>query len=222
MLFQHKLYVQKLKAMHVFNANCFGEMKRSFTDSVVSETHATWLVLFQEPFVLKHLLPEMNHETILSAADSVLKSCSADGNYLMRKDSLVNCGSLMRAAVYGILRKINVLFKKKGGDAGMFFGRELFRQINVAEFVADEELKELPLSFNQLLQQNWTTNCKVDAEKLNAYLNILKQLPVVHLSNNVHDAVTLYLIALLFDCQNGFKDGETKANLECVVNGEIR
>lgn len=211
--------------MYAFKSTCYAEMKRSLINSIALEDEDSWKILLQEQLFLNHILPEMDLQSILSAADTVLNNCITDENYLHKTQSLFNCDKLMKGVLYSTLHKINRLFKckRKSGENYKILGsKQLLSEVNAEMFICSAEIDDVYSSFNRiLLEKQDRITCNVDNEKLNLFLNVLKQLPVLHLSKSVQDVLLLYLVILLRDCRNILENEEGTRNLEHVVTGEI-
>lgn len=206
--------------MHTFNATCYAEIKRSFIKDVTLEAEEDWKNLLQESFFVNHILPDMEHQNILSAADFIFKACVADESYLIKNQSLITCHVLMRSVLYCAIHKMSKLFKQKQKCGEGVFCKKLFKKIDASLLINGNEIKEVPDDFAENLKQNWiTTANKIDFEKLDTCLKIIKQLPVFYLPAATQDILLLFLIALLHDCKSDSQNKLLEERLEPIITG---
>lgn len=222
--FQHKLYLQKLKATHTFRATCYTEIKQSFIKDDTLTAEESWKALLQEPFFLNNILPEMDHQSILSAAEFIFKTCLAEENNLAQNQSLINCDMLTRGVLYHTLQKISKLFKQKqkySEKSNVIFVKEVFTKIDADLFICGNEMSEVHENFISNLELDWdTTTYKLDAGKLDLYLNLIKQMPVLHMPAAVQEVLLVFLVALLHDCNDVIQKQHIGENVELTVCGK--
>lgn len=209
--------------MHTFKASICTETKQSFIKDDALQPEETWKALLQDPFFLNNVLPEMDHQSILSAAHFVFKTCLADNINLAQSQSLINCAILIRGVLYYTLLKISKLFKHKHKSDDKTFVKELFSKIDADLFICGNEITEVHKIFIQKLKLDWDKESyKLDAEKLDLYLNVIKQLPILHMPAAVQDVLLLFLVALLYDCKGVLQKHPTEEKLELIVSGKNR
>lgn len=207
--------------MHTFKGTIYTETKQSFVKDDALQAEETWKVLLQEPFFLNNVLPEMDHQSILSAAHFVFKRCLADTKDLAQDKSLINCAILIRGVLYYTLLKISKLFKHKHKSDDKIFVKEVFSKIDADLFISGNKTTEAHKIFIQKLKLDWDkTNYKLDAEKLDLYFSIIKQLPILHMPTAVQDVLLLFLVALLYDCKDVLQKHPSEENLELIVSGK--
>lgn len=224
MWFQHKLYLQKLKATFTFKAAYYIDIKQSFIKDLVLETEDIWKVLLQEPLFLNDVLPEMDSQSLLLAADYVLNVYLANDDLLMN-ESLINCDVLTKSVLYCIIRKISKHFKQKQkskeNDKNIVC-KQLFSVIDADLFVSGEELNQVYNVFIKHFQSNNQQTASIlDLEKLILCINIIKKLPVLHMPKPIRDVLLLFLIAVLHDSKNESQNEILHENLEHVIVGKM-
>lgn len=211
--------------MHTFKATYYTETKLSFIKDDTLEAEDSWKALLQEPFFLNHILPEMNHQTILSAANFVFKKYCFHSNDLAQNQILIDCDILMRSVLYCTLHKICKLFKCKQKfveKSRIVLTKELFSIIDVDLFIHGYEIKEVHEKFVENLECDWNIRInKIDAVKLDIYLGLIRQLPILHMPATIQDIVLVFVITVLHDCKHDIQNQSVKEHLEIIGTGKL-
>ncbi|XP_025829200.1 uncharacterized protein LOC108735919 isoform X4 [Agrilus planipennis] len=227
----HKLLVQKLKALFIFEKEFYEEVETSVIRIINKNIDSTWEDLLCDNFALKHIGPRLDKTSLLQLSEIIFKQFhKSDNIFLKRNAEISNCEALISAILYTNLSKISGLFKgkRKHGESAVKQMRTYTFFCNIpcdiilsnGNTTADEFDVVLSNFITTANLKDTDTKDDFNEKKIYEYLEIFGKLPVLFLSQEVETALFLYFIIILLDLK--LLQSAVSENCERIIIGFLK
>ncbi|KAF2892291.1 hypothetical protein ILUMI_13873, partial [Ignelater luminosus] len=209
----HKLYIQKLKALLLFEEDINEETISSIRTSILSVIDDHWRDLIFDQLVLDEIISKSN--ALFHIAEIVLEDIVKTYNY-QQLNSFFDCKELISAMLYMCVYKLNKAFKRKqkrGTQTRISLSSKIFPSITENLFLNQtEDLQPLIETFLKEIKvevDNSSLNkeliCVVNEKDLFDYMNVIKNIPVVQYDNaNIQQTLVIHFICICIDLRYSY------------------
>lgn len=195
----------------LFEKTCGSDSMDAVVREASQRINECWELFISEPFTLNTIVIKMDNRSLINLAEYFLKDFlnkpTRDWNTI-KNSFLLDCQRFVLALVHVTLEKIKKSFRvtKVSGIKKKSCIARLFKHSSEDTFFgSSEDVKNLKKELMQIIDsREKLDNCELDgipvnAEKLQNFLEVLQNLPVIYCAREVQVAVLIFLIALHFD-----------------------
>lgn len=204
------------------------DFNKEFFNSVLKEIslnlHENCELLISEPFTIHEMLPKLSDDHITTIAEILLQNVIEENN-LKVIDYISDNKILGQALLHLCLMKINKQLKQKKKndeiDDSNLVSSKIISFINKDD--CESGLKHMLTVFNEEFEKQSSYSCiKYKEEKVMAYLNVIKKLPVLYMSNVTKTVLFMYLSSVILDLKLHNSTSEKLLNdIESILIGKL-
>lgn len=233
-LFQHKLYIQKLRAVYLFENNFSEDVENNIIRAIASYSTYNWKEILQDNFIIDNLLSKMDVQTITNIIDNFVKHLEKVER-LEIPANILNSPVILNAVNAVVLKKINKIMskqKRKHDEESVpkFLSSKIFSTLPDDFFYVENnkgdvmlKIKSLYTTENGMFSGNF--DMKISEEKICRLLEISKAFPVVFSHGDAQKVFLTYLFSLHKDLTHDFSKGnfsKLQEQLEELLFGKFK
>lgn len=207
----------------------YNEVLNSVVKTLGEDVEENWELLVSETFILNSILLKMETQTLIVLGKCLLQDFVEDNPKVANNRCVLDCQILTNSLLYNVIQKLNKLAKRKRkhDQEGVCksFTANIFKAITDSMFFdatesTDSSLDLFIREFNENLLDESHNNLetKINEEKLQQLLNVLKKLPIVYSSEKVQIVCLFFLIAIFIDFAKSMNES-TRNCCESLIAG---
>ncbi|XP_044268895.1 uncharacterized protein LOC123014085 isoform X2 [Tribolium madens] len=216
-----RLMIQKLRAM-LMSHDSNSEITTAIIRTLSSEFDDSSVEIFTDRFVINHLLDKMPSTIIVNLSEIILQDLLEGTGEIFKQPHIYDSRLITEGILCVIFTKINKLLKqkRKHDDATLrkahyskilsLLPTDMFLAPNIGEFLvkASEVVSE---GDEQII------DLKLHSDKIQAYLDAFRRLPVLFASEDTQKFIILLLFSLLKDINHSNCEEEIKNGCESLI-----
>lgn len=231
--FQHKLYIQKLRAFILFENKTNHDVVNNIIRTIAAYSKENLKEVIEDKFVVDFLLSKMDSSTVSNMGEHFLKmfekkNCSNIPQHILNSTLLLNAVNM---ATLSKINKIVSKQKKKHVEDGTLelqsvkvfsaMSKDLFLNEN-SSHEASSKIKYVFEATNDMEPTNFVLN--INEDKVCGLLRIAKHFPIVFSHADTQKCFLYYLLSLHKDFADEFSKTKFKMlqnDLENLIIGKL-
>ncbi|KAJ8930658.1 hypothetical protein NQ314_016520 [Rhamnusium bicolor] len=166
-----KLYIQKLRAMLLFEKNMNQDIVSNILRSITNNLENSWKDILHDKYVVNHLLHKMDSASIIFLAEKLVNNIDSFGNF-HKQPHILNSSLLLTSINYVTITKINKLLLKRKRKINenipnSSFSTKIYSLFKEDKFLSGETQKEVVKKAKEI----YHVKCEDDREIIEWKIN---------------------------------------------------